>query len=309
MPRGPLVTVLMSTHNDLSFLPEAVDSILAQTLTDFEFLIVDDGSTDGSGAYLAGLRDPRVRVLRNAANEGLTRSLNRGLNEAAGRYVARMDADDVALPGRLARQVEFLEANPELGLLGTARVLIDEAGGEVAGGPAVCGSLRVRWKMLLGNAFAHPTVMLRRSALERHGLRYDESFRTAQDYELWTRLLCHTGGDNLDEPLLRYRLRAGISRTHRDDQLANHDRIAHAAIRAFVPAATVTAADVTHLRGRYGGFSVRTPGADAADAHWLGVYRDLLGAFLDAHASRPGLAAFAAEQHARLRAFSPARAA
>src|SRR4051812_755507 len=100
MPRGPLVTVLMPAWNDLRFLAEAVDSILAQTFEDFELLVVDDGSADGTGEYLCGLRDPRVRVLRNPSNRGVTPSLNRGLSAAVGTLVARMDADDVALPDR-----------------------------------------------------------------------------------------------------------------------------------------------------------------------------------------------------------------
>src|SRR5204863_8008786 len=103
-------------------------------------------------------------------------------------------------------QVEFLHAHPEVGVLGSSRVLIDEQGGFIAIAPAAEDDLLVRWKCLLGNPFAHPTVMLRLDLLDRHGLRYDETFRTAQDYELWTRLLTVTRGANLPEPLLKYRL-------------------------------------------------------------------------------------------------------
>jgi glycosyltransferase involved in cell wall biosynthesis len=274
------VTVLMSVHDDLRYLPQAVDSILRQSFEDFEFLIFDDASTDGSADYLAALTDPRVRIVRNEINLGLTRSLNRGLDLARGQYVARMDADDVAMPQRLDRQVEFLDAHPDVGIVGSSRVLIDEAGGFVANAPAAESDVQIRWKCLLGNPFAHPAVMIRRDVLERHALRYDESYRTAQDYELWTRLLAVTKGHNLAEPLLRYRLRAGVSQTRKPEQLRNHDRIAHAAITRLVPGYRISLEDVTDLRGRFGGFSVREEGMDPDDPQFVEKYLELLDAFV-----------------------------
>jgi len=279
VPRQPLVTVLMSVHNDLRYLPQAAESVLRQSLEDFEFLIFDDGSSDGSREYLAGLDDSRVRLVRNETNLGLTRSLNLGLDPARGKYIARMDADDVAMPQRLARQVEFLEANPDVGVVGSSRVLIDERGDFVADAPAVEDDLRIRWKCLLGNPFAHPAVMLRKDVLSRHRLRYDESFRTAQDYELWSRLLAVTRGHNLPEPLLHYRLRAGVSRTNKPEQLRNHDRIAHASIRNLVPGFEITREEVAQLRGRFGGFSVREPAMDPAEKWWVRRYAQLQEAF------------------------------
>lgn len=279
MSRPPAVTVLLSVYNDRAYLPAAVDSILAQSFGDFELLIVDDGSTDGTAEYLAALADSRVRVLRNQQNAGLTRSLNRGLDAAAGRYVARMDADDLAGPERLERQVEFLDAYKAVGIVGSGRRLIDEAGRTIADARAVPDDVGIRRKCLLGNPFAHPTVMLRRDVLDAHGLRYDPAFRTAQDYELWTRLLCHTRGANVDEPLVRYRLRDGVSRTNRAEQLANHDRIALMAIRRLVPRFAITPEDVTQLRGRFGGYSVREPEFDPAEPRWVRQYGEMMAAF------------------------------
>ena len=112
MSRRPLVTVLLSVYNDLAFLPQAVGSILCQSLADFELLVIDDGSADGCADYLRRLSDPRLRIVRNAINLGLTRSLNIGLEQALGTFVARMDADDVAMPQRLKRQVQFLQSQP-----------------------------------------------------------------------------------------------------------------------------------------------------------------------------------------------------
>ena len=303
MPVEPLVTVLLSTHNDLRFLPQAVESIRAQTLGDFEFLIVDDGSADGTADYLDVLRarDPRARVLRNDNNIGLTRSLNLGLAAARGRLVARMDADDICAPDRLEQQVAFLDRHPDVGVVGSSRTLIDEEGTTLGYARAVPDDLGIRWKCLLGNPFAHPSVMLRREVLARHGLSYNESYPTAQDYELWPRVLRHVKGANLEEPLLRYRLRAGISRMRRADQLNSHDRIALSAIRTLLPAFPVTIQQVTELRGRYGGHSVREPGMDPRDSHWVGKYLQLLEAFCAAYRNDPGIEPFRRRQEEALR--------
>lgn len=291
MPRKPLVTVLLSACNDVTFLPEAVESVLAQTFGDFEFLVIDDGSNDGSGDYLASLRDPRLRVIRNPQNVGLTRSLNRGLAAAAAPLVARMDADDIALPDRLKQQIDFLRANPHVGVVGSSRTLIDERGAVTGQAPAAETDLAIRWKCLLGNPFAHPTVMLRLDVLDAHGLRYAESFRTAQDYELWTRLLTVTRGANLPEPLLRYRLRDGVSRMHKDEQLRNHDRIAFSAIRRLLPDFLIAQEEVTQLRGRFGGHSVREASMDANEPRWAEKYRLLRKAFVERYGGEAASAA------------------
>ena len=288
MPGQPLVTVLMSAYNDGRFLPQAVESILAQSLEDFEFLVIDDGSTDSSADYLEGLTDRRVRVIRNESNLGLTRSLNRGLDEATGTFVARMDADDVALPHRLARQVGFLRTHGSVGIVGCSRTLIDEAGSVLTHAPAVEDDPGIRRKCLLGNPFVHPAVVLRRDVLDAHRLRYDETFHTAQDYELWSRLLTVTRGANLAEPLLKYRLRAGVSRIHKAEQLRNHDRIAHASIGRLVPGFRIAPEEVTQLRGRFGGHSVRDPAMDPSDPIWREKYAQLLGALAQRHGADPG---------------------
>jgi glycosyltransferase involved in cell wall biosynthesis len=276
----PAVTVLMSVHNDLRFLPESVESILGQTFKAFEFFIIDDGSTDGSSDYLRGLKDPRVKVFRNEQNLGLTRSLNRGLDMIGTDYIARMDADDVAMPTRLAEQVRFLDRNPDVGLLGSSRLLIDESGKEIRMAQAWEKDVAIRFRCLLGNPFAHPAVMIRREVLQTHGLRYDESFRTAQDYELWTRMLAATKGANLAGPLIKYRIRQGISATLKPEQLANHVRIALQAMRTILPVYEIGEDEVRKLRGRYGGASVREAWMNARDKQWANKYREVLEEFL-----------------------------
>lgn len=301
----PRVSVLLSVHNGRPYLPAAVESVLGQGFTDFEFVIIDDASDDGSWQYLSGLRDRRLRLYRNPDRAGLTRSLNTGLGLVRGEYVARMDADDISEPDRLRRQVEFLHTRPEIGILGTSRLLIDEAGALVSIAVAPADDLAVRWKCLLGNPFAHSTVMIRRSVLETNRLRYDETFRTAQDYELWSRLLARTCGANLTEPLLRYRLRDGVSRLNKVEQLRNHDRIAFAAVHRLVPGLDLTPDDVAQLRGRYGGFSVRDDAADPADPAWQAKYARLLDAFASSRAGEPNLDLFRREQLDRLARLKP----
>jgi hypothetical protein len=290
MPGQPAVSVLLATWNDLRFLPGAVQSILDQTLADFQFVIVDDGSTDQTVRYLDSLDDPRVRTMRLSSNAGLAAALNAGLEECRGIFIARMDADDIAEPDRLRRQVEFLEDQPEIGVVGCSRLLIDEDAMPISRAPAMTDDLSIRWKCLLGNPLAHPTVMLRREVLDRHALRYDPTYRSAQDYELWTRLLPLTRAANLAEPLLRYRIRSSsISRSRHAEQLANHDRIALQANRQLLPNFPLTAERITNLRGRYGGQSVRDESMDPADPSWLGLLEEMLNAFAARYSSDAAL--------------------
>ncbi len=289
MSRQPLVSVLMSVHNDLQYLRESIDSILYQTFGDFEFILIDDGSTDDSGSFLKNLSDPRVKLLVNPSNIGLTASLNIGLDLARGKYLARMDADDISEPLRLERQVGFLEAHPHIGIVGCSRHLIDEEGKSIAIAPALEDDLAIRWKCLMGNPFAHPTVMIRRQVLLDNALRYDRSFRTAQDYELWTRLLPCTQSANLPDPLVRYRLRNGISRASKSQQLANHDQIIRLAIQRLLPGFDLNPADIPQLRGRFGGMSVREPGMTSDDQPWAGIYLKMLEAFCRRYAKCDGI--------------------
>lgn len=202
----PSVTVLMAVYNDEAHLAESVASILTQDFEDFEFLIVDDASTDGSVTFLRELeaRDPRVRVLRNEVNAGLGFSLARGVREAVGDYVVRMDADDVAVPGRLRRQVEFLEQHPEADIVGSSAVEID-CQGKVGARRVMplehAGIVDRIWACPL----IHPTVAFRRQRILAVG-NYNAALRRSQDYELWFR--CVRGGlrfANLEEPLVYYR--------------------------------------------------------------------------------------------------------
>jgi len=194
---------------------EAVTSVLAQTAGDLELIVIDDGSTDATPEVLADLRDPRLRLERRPS-AGLTRALVRALELARAPLVARLDADDLALPDRFARQRRFLDARPEVGLLGTGAR------------EAICRSL------IRANPFVHSSVVMRRAALDLVG-GYDPSFPVAQDYDLWMRLARVTRLANLPEPLVIRRLGAGrVTAVRDDDRLRAEARIRWRAVRSRV---------------------------------------------------------------------------
>jgi glycosyltransferase involved in cell wall biosynthesis len=203
----PRVSVLMAVHNGERFLREALDCLLAQTLEDFELVVVDDGSTDGTGAILASYaaRDRRLVVVRNEGNLRLPASLNRGLEHCRASLVARADADDVYHPERLERQVAFMEAHPEVGVASCAYQRTDAQG-------RIIGTVRpptddgvIRFRQLFINGFLHPGVVFRVSLVRAVG-GYDTDYWTAQDSDLWARVRDRTRLANLPEPLVRYRV-------------------------------------------------------------------------------------------------------
>ena len=221
---SPLVTVLMPIYNCEAFVADAVESILGQTFRDFEFLIIDDGSTDRGVEIVEEYGDSRIRLVRNEGQIELIRTLNRGLELARGKYIARMDADDISLPERLERQVAFMEANPDIGACGTWVVTMGDREGEIWGYPE--SSEEIRCRLLFGAAIAHPTVCMRRDAFARHRLQFDEAYPHAEDYELWSRASEAFPLANLASVLLRYRTHAGsVSRQHHDGQEATVKRI------------------------------------------------------------------------------------
>jgi len=202
----PRVSVVMAVHNGGAYLREAIESILAQTWRDFEYIIIDDASTDDSREVINTYRkaDARIRLISNPSNLGLTRSLNVGLKNSLGEYVARQDADDVSLPNRLRRQVEWLDTNSSIGLLGTGYHVIDTQGEVIATERLPCSDVVLRWTSLFHNPLCHTSVMARRVLLNSVG-GYDEQWRYGQDYELWTRMLDVSRVGNLNAVLVSYR--------------------------------------------------------------------------------------------------------
>lgn len=196
----------MSVHDDAPYLAQAIESVLGQTFADFEFLILDDGSTDGSGGIIAAYaaRDPRIRAFAQE-NRGLIASLNRLIGEARAPLIARMDGDDVSLPTRFERQLAFLAAHPDHGVVGTWATCIDEAGATRGN----CGEKPVTHEALLeqlreGPLFCHPSVIMRRDLLARVG-GYHPAYRHCEDHDVWLRLAGLTRFANLPERLILYR--------------------------------------------------------------------------------------------------------
>lgn len=217
----PLVTVLMAVWNGEAYLREAVDSILGQTFDDFELLIVDDCSTDSTPAILAEYAeaDSRVRVLRNERNMTASPSLNRGLDHARGKYIARHDADDSSHPERLARQVAYMESHPDCLLLGTGCIITDEEGKPKREISFPTSDFAVRSGFLFGNVFAHGSIMFR----PRPEYRYTDEIICSDDYDLWTRIVLDGEAANLQEPLYYWREHEGCI-SIRKKQLQDDER-------------------------------------------------------------------------------------
>lgn len=212
----PAVSVLMGVWNGAPQVREAVESILSQTMADLELIVVDDDSSDATPAILASFRDPRLQVIRRSRG-GLTSALNAALRLSRAPLVARLDADDLALPERLERQLAFLSAHPDVGLLGTAAREVDASGGEVAIVRPPTGDAGIRRALIRRNPFVHSSVVMRRAAMEQAG-GYDEAFPVAQDYDLWMRMSRVTRMANLPEHLVVRRLRPGRVSEARDTE-------------------------------------------------------------------------------------------
>jgi len=215
----PNVTVIMSVYNGEKYLRESINSMLIQTFTDFEFLIVNDGSTDNSVNIIQSYNDPRICLVHNDGNLGLAVSLNRGIELAQGELIARMDADDISRPERLACQVSFMDANPQVGVCGSWVRFFSNEQNSVWKLPESSEEIRCWQFHTVG--VAHPSVMIRRQLFIEYRLLYDPKFRYSQDYELWGRAIRYMDFANIQKVLLDYRISPEqICATHGEEQLA-----------------------------------------------------------------------------------------
>lgn len=204
----PRISVILPVYNSRAFIADAVGSILAQSQRDFELIVIDDASSDGTAAILASIDDARIRYLRHETNQGLVYSLNEGLHLANGEFIARMDHDDIALPDRFARQLAFLEQHPEVGVVGTGYRLIDGAGAQGLAYVAPATHDEISWSMSFLCPMAHPTIMARRAPmLMLDG--YRQSAYYAEDYDLWERMSRQVRFANLPTSLLLLRKHGG----------------------------------------------------------------------------------------------------
>lgn len=220
----PKVSVLMPVYNtEEVFLREAIESILNQTFQDFEFLIINDGSTNNAEDVILSYKDERIKYIKNEQNIGLIKTLNKGLELAQGEYIARMDSDDISLPERFEKQVKFLDENPDVGVLGTwfkyfpsNRIIKTQT-----------NSKDIEECLLVNsNNIGHPTVMLRNSVFKNNNIKYDEEALYVEDYAMWLSLIDKIKFANLDKVLLKYRiLKSGICGSNKIKQSLNCTKI------------------------------------------------------------------------------------
>jgi glycosyltransferase involved in cell wall biosynthesis len=215
---SPVVSVLMSVYDGEKHLSETLDTLLGQTLPDFELVVVDDGSRDRTPEILEAYaaRDPRIRRTRNERNLGLPVGLNRGLALCRAPLIARADADDLYVPRYLETQVGFLAANPSVGVVSSAFEIADADGRVLHLRRLPTADPQIRFGLLFMSRLFHPTATFR-SALVREVGGYAEAFWTAQDYELWSRLYERTRFANQPVPLARYRRHPGATVARRGE--------------------------------------------------------------------------------------------
>ena len=240
------ISVLMTVRNGARHLDVAVESLLRQSFRNIQIVVVDDASTDRTPEILNSTRDSRLELVRSDIPLGIAAAKTIGLERCVGKYIAMMDADDVAVPTRLAVQKRYLDERPAIGLVGSNVVVVDDVGKPLGIRVLPKGSPTVRWKLLIGPPFVHPSVMIRRELLGSTSYRSDYEF--AQDYDLWSRLLCLAEGANISRPLLLYRSHPGQhSQEARTAQLAEHDVIAPRVVMQHLPDLDLPAAVVRRM--------------------------------------------------------------
>lgn len=196
------VSVIMPVYNAEAYVASAIDSILKQTFTDFEFIILNDGSTDNTKSIVSKFTDKRIKFIDRSENLGIVETLNRGLDLAAGEYIARMDSDDIAMPNRFEEQVKYLDEHQDVGALGTSYIQF----GENIPEQTIIKKPHITYlDTILGCPVVHPSVMIRKSVLNKFNLRYRPEYKHAEDYDLWARLIRYSRIDNLTDVLLKYR--------------------------------------------------------------------------------------------------------
>lgn len=228
---NPLITILMSVYNNELYLEEAIASILTQTYSHFEFLIFNDGSEDGSSSIISSFNDNRIKYFDYNENEGFIPRLNFGIKQAAGKYICRMDPDDVALPHRLQFQVTYLEKHSQIAVCGTMCKAIGDKN-DLITRPLENEDIKIF--MLNHSPHMHPTVMIRKDVLHESQILYDEKFFPADDYAMWFEISKKFKMSNLPEVLLNYRIHnSQISTVKRIEQRASCNLVRIAQIKYY----------------------------------------------------------------------------
>lgn len=226
MSKTPPITVLFPVYNASAYLKEAMDSILNQTFKEFEFLVINDGSTDESVEIIESYEDGRIRLVHNEENLGLIATLNKGIDLIDSKYIVRADADDICLPERLHQQYNFMEANPDIGISGTWHEMLGHPSGRKRGTKYSTDDDMIRIKHMYQVHLTHGTSIIRKEVLDEHNLRFDPDFKHAEDYDLFVRMSMYCKMSNIPEVLYLVRYHeSSVSRQFRDVQKANSVRV------------------------------------------------------------------------------------
>lgn len=213
----PKVSVVMPAYNAEKYIGESIKSILNQTFIDFEFIIINDGSRDRTKEIILSYSDDRIVYLENEINSGIVVTLNKGLEYATGEYIARMDADDIAVAERLEKQIEFMEKNKDVGVLGTGICIFGEDVHEQARA-FTTNPEQLKAELIFNSCIAHPTVMMRSNILKNNGLSYDLEYAGAEDYNLWWKIAKISQIATIPDLLLKYRIHSSQITKKKDEK-------------------------------------------------------------------------------------------
>lgn len=202
----PHVSVLMPVHNGESFLHESIESILTQSFTNFEFIIINDASDDNTEQIILSYTDERIRYYKNETRQSIANTLNNGLRLCKGELIARMDADDISEKDRLMMQVNFMRQHSSVSLAGSYISLFGAGSNRIKKYPLT--TKQINWAMLMTNPVAHSSVIFKASLYNEGNFFYQKEFYPSEDYELWSRLALAHNIANIPQPLVRYRLHA-----------------------------------------------------------------------------------------------------
>jgi glycosyltransferase involved in cell wall biosynthesis len=215
----PLVSIVMPVYNAEKYLRMAIESILNQSYTNLEFIVVNDGSTDNSKAIILSYQDARIRFFENSVNCGIVATRNRGLEEVKGKYIAVLDSDDISLPERLRLQVEFLEKNPDYGMCGSYFQTIDENGQLLKKAQFPTNDKDLRSNIIIHNCICHSTVMMRSDLAKE--IKYETGFDVIEDYVLWYKISQRAKIINLPVYTTYYRIHGNNVSTTRNNHMYN----------------------------------------------------------------------------------------
>lgn len=199
----PRVSVLMPAYNAEKYIGDAIKSILNQTFTDFELIIINDGSTDNTKQIIKQFDDERIKYFENDENRGVIFTLNRGLKEIESEFIIRMDADDISLPNRFAEQIKFMDNNPQIGLSGTAIEIFNEDTSRINYFPSNPEELKT--ELIFNNLICHPSIIIRSRIFKEHPILFEKKYLHAEDYAMWIILSKWVKFSNLNKVLLKYR--------------------------------------------------------------------------------------------------------